>query len=391
MKDCEKQLLAAWISGDNQDHIKEFDYFTYYPELFETIKGMKGEINYLTVAKAANIPVAQLMKEFNSSTYWPSLYDGYYKEKKEEKIKAMILDLAKVPNITAKQLEAITNEFETLQAVKIRKPSDPCEAYKNELERRKVTEPLKYGIPKLDNITGGARGQELTVIAARPRIGKSALALQFAFEFAKKKNQVLFFPLEMAAFQMMERLACRETNIDQTKLKNPKMMDETDKKELEYFFELYKPVIGEYLHFIEKVRTVSDIRRHIEHYKPKAVFIDQLTQLDERKNFKDERERFSYMTRTLKTITMDLDIPIILLAQINRDGDGKEPTIADLKGSGSIEEDADNIIFIHQTGEANGNIVPASLIIPKQRNGLSGIKIPCTYIGNKYKFTEVLR
>jgi replicative DNA helicase len=389
VQDCERQLLAAWIIGDNQEHIKEFDYFTYYPELFETIRNMKGEINLLTVSRAAKIHPVKLMKEFDD--YWPSLYDGYYRMKKQEKIKGMILDLAKEPNITPEQLEKVIKEMDSLQAVKIRKPSDPCEAYKNELERRKITEPLKYGIPKLDNITGGARGQELTVIAARPGIGKTALALQFAFEFALKKNKVLFFPLEMAAFQMMERLACRETSIDQSKLKNPRLMDEKDQQALDNFFKLYKPVIDPYLHFIEKVRYLSEIKRHIEHYKPKAVIIDQLTQLDERKNFKDERERFSYMTRTLKAMTMDLDIPIILLAQINRDGDGKEPTLADLKGSGSIEEDADNIIFIHQTDESKGNQIATSLIIPKQRNGEKKVKIPCTYIGNKYRFMEVSR
>jgi replicative DNA helicase len=388
VQECEKQLLAAWISGDNQDHIKEFDYFTYHPEIFSALKKLKT-INPLTVSKETGIKTADIVKL--TAQYMPSLYDEYYRIKKQEKITGMILDLAKVPNITPDRLEIILKEMDSLQAVKIRKPTDPCETYKQEIERRKVTESLKWGIPKLDYITGGARGQELTVIAARPRIGKTALALQFAFEFAKKKNPVLFFPLEMAAFQMMERLACRETNIKQEKLKTPAQMDEADWQALDYFFKIYKPVIGEYLHFIEKVRTISEIKRHIEHYKPKVVIIDQLTQLDERKNFKDERERFSYMTRTLKAMSMDLDIPIILLAQINRDGDGKEPTIADLKGSGSIEEDADNIIFIHQTGEPNGNMIPVSLIIPKQRNGVSGSRIQCTYIGNKYKFVEVGR
>lgn len=388
MQDCERQLLASWISGDNQDHIKEFRYFTYYPELFDAIKKIKGEINYLTVSRATKIPVAQLAKEFD---YWPSLYDGYYKQKKTEAIKEMLLDLAQSNSITKESVEEISKEFEKLHATHIREPSDPCESYRKEIERRKATEPLKYGIPKLDTITGGARGQELTVIAARPGIGKTALALQFAFNFALNKNKVLFLPLEMAAYQMMERLACRETNIDQAKLKNPRLMDEKDQETLDNFLKLYKPVVGPYLNFIEKVRHLSEIRRHIEYYKPKAVFIDQLTQLDEHRSFKDERERFSYMTRTLKAMTMDLDIPIILLCQINRDGDGKEPTLADLKGSGSIEEDADNIIFIHQTDDPAGNITPTSLIIPKQRNGMKKVKIKCTYIGNKYKFVEDAR
>lgn len=385
MNECERQLLAAWISGENQEHIKEFDSFSYHPEIFNALKKLKI-INALTVSKETKIPTADVLRL--TTEYIPSLYDEYYRVKKQEKITGMILNLTTEKNITPENIETILKEFDSMNTTKIKPPADPCESYKKELERRAVTDPLKYGIPKLDSNTGGARGQELTVIAARPGVGKTALALQFAFEFSLKKNKVLYFPLEMAAFQMMERLACRETRIEQQKLKNPRLMDEKDKEALNGFFEVYKPVIDPHLKFIEKVRYLSEIKRHIEHYKPKAVFIDQLTQLDEKKSFKDERERFSYMTRTLKAMTMDLDIPIFLLCQINRDGDSKEPTLADLKGSGSIEEDADNIIFIHQTGEPNGNSYPTSLIIPKQRNGVKKVKIPCTYIGNKYRFME---
>ncbi len=389
MKDCEQILLSAWISGDNKEHIKEFDHFTYFPELFEAIRKMRPkDINILTVSKTARIKLSELAKF--TSEYMPVMYDPYYRTKKEEKIKAMLLDLAKDPNsITQESVEAVYKEFDTLHAVRVKEPTDLCESYKNELEKRKTVEPLKYGLPTLDFITGGIRRQELTTIAARPSVGKTAISLQIAFNLALKKHKVLFFPLEMAPFQLMERIACRETNIKHEKLKNPSKMDEKDKEMLKNFFEIYGPVVNPYLYIIDGVSRLAEIKRYIEHYKPEVVFIDQLTQLDENKKFNTIREQFSYMTQNLKAFTMSMDIPIILLCQISRSGENKAPTFTDLKESGSIEETSDNIIALHQTDEAIGDCTPTDLIILKQRNGKRDVKIPCMYRNEKFIFQEV--
>jgi replicative DNA helicase len=313
MKDGEQILLSAWINGDSREHIKEFETFTYFPELFEAISKMKPkDINILTVSKAAQIKLPELAKFI--SEYQPTLYDAYYRAMKEEKIKIMLLDLAKDPDsITQEAVETVYKEFDKLHAVNVKEPIDLCESYKNELEKRKTVEPLKYGLPTLDFITGGIRRQELTTIAARPSVGKTALALQAAFNLALKKHKVLFFPLEMAPAQLMERIACRQTDIAHERLKSPANMDEKDKETLDNFFQLYGPVIKPYLHIIDGVSRISEIKRYIEFYKPEAVFIDQLTQLDENKKFGSIREQFSYMTRTLKAFTKQMDIPIILL------------------------------------------------------------------------------
>lgn len=388
MQDCERQLLASWINGDNQEHIKEFESFDCYPELFETIKKMKGEINLLSVSRESNISVSNLIKEFSGNAYWPATYEGYYRVKKENKIKDMLIRVASNPVDIAQQINDIYKEVELLQVVKVKEPVDLCEEYKAELEKRKTIEPLKYGIPTLDYITGGIRRQELTTLAARPSVGKTALALQVAFNLALKHHMVLFFPLEMAPAQLMERLACRETDINHNKLKNPAKMNAKDNQNLDLFFDVFEPTVKDYLKVIDGVSKVSEIKKHIEYYKPEAVVIDQLTQLDENRKFGSIREQFSYMTRTLKAFTKSMDIPIILLCQISRSGENKPPTFSDLKESGSIEEDSDNIIALHQTADVIGECTPTDIMILKQRNGKRDICIPCMYQNEKFIFKE---
>lgn len=386
MKDCEQTLIAAWISGDNREHIKEFNDFTYFPELFETLKKMDiDSINILTVAKAAKVKTYQIAKL--TADYLPTTYDECYKQKKEEKIRSMLLSID--VNDLNKSVSEIVAEMESLHSTKIKAPTNLCEAYKEELEKRKTVEPMKYGIPSLDYVTGGIRRQELSVIAARPSIGKTALALQIAFTLALKHKKVLFFPLEMAGFQLMERMACRQTTVSPDKLKNPKRIDEQEQAQLNHFFDAYKEMLENDLIIIEKVKTLAEIKKHIEHYSPDVVFIDQLSQMRENKKFNSIREQYSYMTNNLKEMTMSMDVPIFLMAQINRNGSATEPTLIDLKETGSIEEDADNVIMLHQEGESYSNTTPITLIVRKQRNGARDFRIECKFFNAKYDFKEI--
>jgi replicative DNA helicase len=137
------------------------------------------------------------------------------------------------------------------------------------------------------------------------------------------------------------------------------------------------------------VSRLADIKQHIKHYQPKVVFIDQLSQLRENRKFNSIREQFTYMTNNLKAMTMELDIPIVLLAQVNRNAQNTEPTLADLKESGSIEEDSDVVIMLHQTDEATWNNTPTEIIIRKQRNGEKDRKIETMYRNKKFIFQEV--
>lgn len=383
MVDYERQLLASWLNGYNLEHIKEFDHFMFYPRVFEAVK-QSERINPMNIAIKSDVPVKEIAKIITE--HMPSMYEGAYRIAKEEKIKAMLLETAKNPNNIAKQLETILSEIENMQTHNVKEPTDLCDSYKKELAKRKEHQPLIYGIPDLDYITGGIRRQELTVIAARPSIGKTAFALQTAFKIALTNEQVLFFPLEMSGSQIVERLVCRETDIKHQRLKTPSKMDKKDDAALERFYAESKESITDYLKVIEGVSYLSDIKRHIQYYKPKVVFIDQLSQLKEYKKFNSIREQFSYMTNALKSMSMELDIPIVLLAQINRAADNKEPTLADLKESGSIEEDSDNVIMIHQTEASMTTTLPMALIVRKQRNGQRDRQVSVRYIGEKFKF-----
>lgn len=317
IQDCEKQLLGSWIIGYNREHIREFDYFLFFSELFIALSEMPvQDINMVSIAKKANVSIADIAQIV--SEYWPSMYDGAFRLLKMEKIKAMLAAAGKNPADIAEQIEAITKEMERLQATHIRKPVDMCETYHRELERRKVSQPLKYGLPALDYSTGGLRSQELTVIAARPSIGKTSFALQTAFNLAVRDKNVLFFSLEMSGSQLMERIACRQTDIKHERLKTPGQMDDKDNTEFENFIKDYRAMVQEHLHIIESVSCLSDVRRYIEHYRPSVVFIDQLSQLRENRKFNSFREQFTFMTNSLKSMSMTLDIPIVLLAQITR-------------------------------------------------------------------------
>lgn len=388
IEELERQLIGAWVSGDNQEDIQQFSRFVFYENLFEVLRKMPlheiGIINLAAKSDTQKGEIARMVTE-----YFPSMYQESYKTLKMEKVKTMIQNIASNPTDVESQIEVITNEIDIMNQSGIKPPSDMVKDYRREIERRKEAKLLKYGLTRLDKLTGGIRPQELTVIAARPSVGKTALALQVAFQLALEKHHILFFPLEMSSAQLMERIACRETDIDHERLKAPKNLTERDAEMLDTFLNLHEEITSPYMHIIEGVSTLAEIKRHILHYKPECVFIDQLSKLRENRRFNSLREQFTYMTTSLKHFTMDYNIPIILMAQINRELQGNTvPTLNMLKESGSIEEDADNVIMLHQTGEAFNEGVPSEIIIRKQRNGERDATILATYRCKRFLFME---
>lgn len=383
MVDYERQLLSSWLNGYNTHHVKEFDSFIVYPKLFTAIKKAK-KINPIEISRESHVQIAEVMQIITE--YMPSMYDGAYRIAKEEKIKAILIDAINNPKKMSENLGFAIKEIENLQTQNIKEPTDLCKSYQKEIDKRKIDQPLKFGITELDFVTGGLRRQELTTVAARPSVGKTTFALQTAFKIALGGNRVLFFPLEMSASQLMERLVCRETQIAHQRLKTPSKMTKDDGYMLKDFYAQYDYALKKNLMVIEKVSYLSDIKKHIEHYAPKLVVIDQLSQLKEYKKFNTIREQFSYMTNTLKAMTMELDIPIILLAQINREGEGKEPTLRDLKESGSIEEDSDNIIMLYQPEQVVTSALPIDIIIRKQRNGARDKAVRVRHVPHKFSF-----
>lgn len=241
------------------------------------------------------------------------------------------------------------------------------------------------GFIEIDNVTAGWRKSDLIIIAARPSMGKTALALKLARNAAIDFNEpALIFSLEMSKVQLGDRLLSSETGIKQDDIIR-RTMSEYDKTRIHT---VASPLIIEERIFIDDTAGISifDMRAKARRMKQKhnigIILIDylQLMKGDQSKNGNREQEIAS-IARGLKGIAKELNIPVIALSQLNREVEktaNKRPNLSHLRESGAIEQDADMVIFLYRP-EYYGFMVDednnptsgvAELIIAKHRNGV---------------------
>jgi replicative DNA helicase len=240
------------------------------------------------------------------------------------------------------------------------------------------------GLVKLDNLTGGFQRSDLVILAARPSMGKTAVAMSMARNAAiDYKKAVAFFSLEMSATQLVMRLISAEAKVDQHRLRTGDLKNEHWQSIVSTIHRLTEapmyiddtPALG-----IMELRARARLMKR-EH-NIELIIIDYLQLMHAPKAESRERE-ISMISRGLKQLAKELDIPIIALSQLNRSvesrGD-KRPMLSDLRESGSIEQDADVVMFVHRpeyygiTVDEEGMPTEgtAEIIIGKQRNGPTG-------------------
>ncbi|MCC7087042.1 MAG: replicative DNA helicase [Pirellulales bacterium] len=248
------------------------------------------------------------------------------------------------------------------------------------------------GFSSLDELTGGLHDGELIIIAARPSMGKTAFALNIA-EYAASKLGVasLVVSLEMSSIELADRLLCSTARVDSHRLRSGRATVEERKKLIEAAGLLSQSPL-----FIDDSpsRTILEIsavaRRLKRTHKLGLVVIDYL-QLIEPDNPKDSRqEQVARIARRLKGMARELHVPVVCLAQLNRQAEQTRdnlPRLSHLRESGAIEQDADVVMFVHReeyylsadereeerkNGNPRGLIGQAQIIISKQRNGPTG-------------------
>ena len=245
---------------------------------------------------------------------------------------------------------------------------------------------LGSGFYDLDSLTQGFQKSDLIILAGRPSMGKTALVLNITENILKKyKIPILFFSLEMSKEQLIYRLLSNETGISQTRLKIGNLYKE-DWHELKESIQNYSRLPF----FIDDQAnlTTQDIRSKVkkivfEQNKIGLIVIDYLQLLLNSKLKSENRvQELSQITRTLKNIAKEFQIPVIALSQLSRNVENrinKRPVLSDLRESGSIEQDADLVLMLYRDNyynpiiEKNEKITPAELIIAKHRNGPLGI------------------
>lgn len=248
------------------------------------------------------------------------------------------------------------------------------------------------GFEELDGMTGGLHDGELAIIAARPSMGKTALALNIAEYVATQlKVAALVCSLEMSSIELADRLLCSAARVDSHRLRNGRATHEERRRLIDAAGVLTQSPL-----FIDDSpsRTVLEIaanaRRLKRTHKLGVLIVDYL-QLIEPDNPKDSRqEQVARIARRLKGMARELNLPVLCLAQLNRQAEQTRdnlPRLSHLRESGAIEQDADIVMFVHreeyymtpderekekQDGNPRGLIGQAQIIIAKQRNGPTG-------------------
>ena len=244
---------------------------------------------------------------------------------------------------------------------------------------------LYTGLSHLDDMTCGLHNQEFTIIGARPGVGKTTIALQFAQNIASKTKDVLFISLEMSDEQLIQKMIARSGNIQGYRMRRGTLEDTDWQKVVIASSQLSKLKFN----ITTKIRNVQQLevlaRKLKNQNKLGLLIIDYIQLLRNADKFPSREQEVADISRRLKLLSLELDIPIIALCQLNRNASRNEPTLADLRESGSLEQDADNIIFLYKENE-DDDIV--TLKLAKQRAGEIG-KIKLKFMKNISEFKEL--
>lgn len=239
------------------------------------------------------------------------------------------------------------------------------------------------GFTALDNLTLGWQPSDLVIIAARPAMGKTAFVLSMAKNMAvDRKIPVAFFTLEMSSVQLVNRIISSTAEVPSSALKSGKLSDaqwgsiNSNLRPLEsapmFIDETPALSISEFRSKIKRLKKQHDIQ---------IAIIDYLQLMSAGANMQSREQEVSTISRSLKAIAKEVNIPIIALSQLSRNveqrGGDKRPQLSDLRESGAIEQDADMVIFIHRpeyygfkTDEAGNSLIGmAEIIVAKHRNG----------------------
>ncbi len=268
-------------------------------------------------------------------------------------------------------IEALTDEF----VLKMKK-----------IEDEGVQSGLRVGIPPLDKQLGGLQPGQFIIIAARPSIGKTAFSLEIAKNVAKKGNKVGFFSLEMPSDQIIMRMLSSESTINSRTMFVPnKPLNQMAQNRLELAKDTIKKMpmriddsaslkIGELAWKARKAKKADGLD---------LIVIDYLQLIDtEAKNNESRQQVISDISRQLKALARELEIPVIALSQLSRRVEGrdnKRPMMSDIRESGAIEQDADIIMFLYREDyyktpeeRSSSTLQDLEVIIGKNRNGATG-------------------
>ncbi len=248
---------------------------------------------------------------------------------------------------------------------------------------------IPSGIVGLDGVLAGLHAGELVILAARPSVGKTALALAIAQHVAENAQRgVVVFSLEMSGVALAQRMICARGKVDTHRLATGFLGDpEVEKisKTVPLFEKLPLYISQRFMLTPEALRAAA--RRHAARHDVGLVVVDYLQLMQSEGRRENRQVEVSEISRALKSLAGELSVPVLALSQLSRQaaGDGP-PQLSHLRESGAIEQDADAVLFMHRT-EQGGGFHHINLIVAKNRNGPLG-SIPVVFDATTQRFRE---
>jgi replicative DNA helicase len=252
------------------------------------------------------------------------------------------------------------------------------------------------GFSKIDKLLGGFQKSDLIVLAARPGVGKTSLALNIAVNAAKRYGQrVAFFSLEMSNEQLVQRLLAAETGINQQRLRSGEIQDD----EWQMLVEA-AGVLSDTLLFVDDTPAMSALELRTKARRLQAEFgldlliVDYLQLMRSDARVENRVQEISYITRSLKSLARELEAPLLALSQLSRAVESRsdhKPILSDLRESGSIEQDSDIVMFIYREELVKENTERkniADIIVAKHRNGPTDI-VPLYFNKELTRFADL--
>lgn len=300
-----------------------------------------------------------LLKQYLIAEYWHT---------KADKIKEDNWDVDDCIEKSDELVEGYQNLFENITSSFKRDNSieDLKEAARIKFNRAKSGQ--KVGIPtglhSIDMFTDGFQPAELNIVAARPGMGKTTVTMLLATKMSYNFNHKgAFLSLEMTKTQLMNRIIAKETGMDYKKIKSQQISEQEFETVLEWY-DFFAEKSN--LKIEDSLEDLNDIVAYVKENDIKFLIIDylQLVKVQSQKKSQNREQDVAHISRTLKQLAKSEDIVVIALAQLSRAVESrpnKRPLLSDLRESGSLEQDADNVIFLYRDAyyrEKNGEVVP---------------------------------
>lgn len=311
--------------------------------------------------------------------------DALIAEYKTRRLKNLLSKTVPAIPCIDKQITDLLQELEAMRVsdtIKIHALSEIVDDVSKGYFTEPDIEPLYIGLEKLDNALGGLERGDVIVIGARPAVGKSAFVTQIALHLSRRKKKVAFYNLEMSDKQIYERLLSGISGIGLTRIRRAHSFlgDERER-----FNKANEELKESTLYIRSGPVSVSQIRNECKHLELDCIIIDYIQLLKSDIRYQSRASEVGAISKAIKELAMELNIPIMVLSQLNRVSElreNKEPTMGELREAGDIEQDASIILLLWNISDDR-----KALKVDKNRQGIRGSFV-LHFEGDNMRFIE---